>query len=522
MIKFIMKSFLLYLSFFFSSILFLYAQDTAYLKYSGTITKEELSAHVYKLASDEMEGRFTGTRGLARAQKYIIDEFGQYGVEMPVFDGKESFKQEFTLNECRWKDQRMSIDGEEFRVGKDFLFLSDPVDFSGDYAVVFAGFGIEDERYTDFSNIDVKGKIMLAFASEPKNDQGIYYLSGKKEPSKKAYHFTKEKMAADKGAEGVFIISRNRSDYRKYLKSRDYYDPKPKITYPRKDDEVILHRTAFAAYLNLKTAARLVDQKPGDLLKALHAMEDSLKTTAGRFSGHVSITASSDCYSVETANVIGIIEGTDLKSQVVVVTAHYDHLGMWKGDIYHGADDNASGTAALMELAEAFGEAAKKGIRPRRTIVFLAATAEELGLYGSKFYTQNPLFPLDSTYACVNIDMIGRVPAKLADSPDYIGGSVYLSPDLLTVSQEALMLAAPGLEDHVEFKKSLRGGSDHYYFSKNGIPSVFYFEGFHPDYHEPTDTADKLLYDRMEQIVRVIYVTTWKLANTEKKLEIGN
>ena len=511
-----MKWYLLFIISFFFLFSLVFAQDTVLLHYSRSITKEELSAHVFKLASDEMEGRFTGSRGLMRAQKYIIDEFGQYGIEMPVFGGKETFKQEFTLNECRWRDQRMSIDGEEFKVGKDFLFLSDPVDFKGDYPVVFAGFGIEDPAYNDFGNIDVKGKIMLAFASEPKNSQGIFYLTGKKEPSKKAYHFTKEKMAADKGAEGVFIISRNRSDYRKYLKSRGYYDPKPKITYPGKDDDVIKHKAAFAAYMNVKTAARLVNQKPKMLLQALHDMEDSLKTTAGRFNGSVSITASSDCYSVETANVIGIIEGTDLKSQAVIVVAHYDHLGMWKGDIYHGADDNASGTAALMELAEAFGEAAQNGIRPRRTIIFIAATAEELGLYGSKFYTQNPLFPLDSTYACVNIDMIGRVPAKLADSPDYIGGSVYLSTELLTVSQESCKLMAPGLEDHIEYKKSLRGGSDHYYFSKNGIPSVFYFEGFHPDYHEPTDTANKLLYDRMEQIVRVIFATTWELANREE------
>ena len=517
-----MKSFLLYLSFFFSSISLLYPQDTAYLKYSGTITKEELSAHVYKLASDEMEGRFTGSRGLLKAQKYILDQFEQAGLDKPEIEDKETFKQEFTLNECRWKDQRMSIDGEDFKVGKDFLFLSDPVDLKGDFPVVFAGFGIDDPKYNDFSNIDVKGKIMLAFASEPKDRQGFYYLSGKKEPSKKAYHFTKEKMAADKGAEGVFIISRYRSDYRKYLKSRDYYDPKPKITYPVKDDDVIRHKEAFSAYINVKTAARLVDRKPGSLIQALHEMEDSLKTTAGRFSGHVSINATSDCYTVETANVIGMIEGTDLKSQAIVVTAHYDHLGMWKGEIYHGADDNASGTSALMELAEAFGEAARNGVRPRRTVIFLACAAEEQGLYGSKFYTQHPLIALDSTYACINIDMIGRVPAKYADDPDYISASVYLSPDLLTVSQEALMLSAPGLEDHIEYKKSLRGGSDHYYFSKNGIPSVFYFEGFHPDYHEPTDTADKLLYDRMEQIVRAIYVTTWKLANTEKKLEIGN
>jgi Zn-dependent M28 family amino/carboxypeptidase len=219
--------------------------------------------------------------------------------------------------------------------------------------------------------------------------------------------------------------------------------------------------------------------------------------------------------------VVGIVEGTDLRSQAVVVVAHYDHLGQSKGKTYYGADDNASGTAAVMEVAEAFAMAASEGVRPRRSVVFLAVSAEEIGLYGSKYYTLNPLFPLDSTYACVNIDMIGRASTKQTNAPDYIAASVYLSEDLLEVSQEANRTTAPDLEDRVEYKKSLRGGSDHYYFSKNGIPSIFYFAGFHPDYHEPTDTPDKILYDRMEKIVRTIFVTTWKLADREGSLETG-
>ena len=320
----------------------------------------------------------------------------------------------------------------------------------------------------------------------------------------------------------MFIISRNRSDYKKYLKARDYYNPKPVINYPVSDDETIKHKQAFSAYMNVRTAARLVDQKPKSLVAAMDEMESSLKTTAGRFNGEVSIDASSDCLPLQTANVVGIIEGTDLKNEAVIVVAHYDHLGKEQDKIFYGADDNASGTAAIMEIAEAFSLAAQAGMRPRRTVVFLAVSAEELGLYGSKYYSLNPLIPLDSTYACINIDMIGRASTKLAGSPDYISGYVYLAPDLLEVTQQSNSLIAPDLEDRVEFRKNLRGGSDHYYFAKNGIPSVFYFEGFHADYHETTDTADKILYDRMEKIVRKIYATTWALANREEKLEIGN
>lgn len=494
------------------------AQDTLPLHYAKTITKEELSAHVYKLASDDFEGRFTGSRGQVRAEKYIRDDFRDAGLEMPVINGTPTYTQQYTLNDCRWKDQRLMIDNKELKVGKDFLFLGDPINVHGDYPVVFAGFGIEDSAYSDFGKIDIRGKIMLSFAGEPRRADGNSMITGFNEMSKKGYYFSKTAIAADKGAEGVFIISRSRSDYKKYLKERAYYDPKPNISYPIKDEEDMKHKEIFSAYMNIKTAAKMVGQDSRSILGSLKEIESSGNSTAGKFNGEIRIDASSECYPVETGNVVGMIEGTDLKSQAVVVVAHYDHLGEDNKGIYHGADDNASGTAAVMEIAEAFARAAHDGIRPRRTLIFLAVSGEELGLYGSKFYSQYPVISLDSTFACLNIDMIGRASNKQVDSPGYIGGFVYESPDLLAVSQHICSIMAPDLEDQIEYKKSLRGGSDHYYFARHGIPSLFYFEGFHPDYHEVTDTADKILYDRMEKIVRMIFATAWELANREGKL----
>jgi Zn-dependent M28 family amino/carboxypeptidase len=497
------------------------AQDTLSMHYSRTITQQELSEHVYKLASDEFEGRYTGSKGLKKAEEYIVNEFKEDGLEEPVICGRPAYTQDFTLENCRWKDQRLMVNGIEFKVGRDFLFLSDPVDIKGTYPVVFAGFGIEDSVYSDFGNIDIKGKIMLVFSGEPRNEEGISFISGKKELSKKGYYFSKAAMAANKGAEGVIIIARRQSDFKKYLEAREYYDPGPSISYPFFSENEKVHKESFAAFMDIKTAARLVNKKPGDLASAMQEMESSLKTTAGRYTGTVTIDASSDCFPLQAANVVGIIEGTDLKHEAVVVVAHYDHLGIKQGQVYHGADDNASGTAAMMEIAEAFATAARSGNRPRRTIIFLAATAEELGLYGSKHYSLNPLIPLDSTYACVNIDMIGRANTSRGDSTDYISGYAYLSRDLLEVARANDLLAAPGLEDRIEFRAHNRGGSDHYYFASHGIPSLFYFAGFHKDYHEPTDTANKILYARMEKIVRAIFATTWELANREEKLEIG-
>jgi hypothetical protein len=325
-------------------------------------------------------------------------------------------------------------------------------------------------------------------------------------------------MAAEKGAEGVFIISRKKSDYKKYLKARDYYDPKPNISYPLNDEDTLKHRNAFAAYMNVKTASRLVNTRPKELVAALEEMEATRTTAAGRFSGQVAIDASSDCIALPTANVIGIIEGTDLKNEAVVVVAHYDHLGMDNTGIY------------LRRRRQCFRHRCRDG--NCRSLLACSAGGDPSAAHGDfhgrirrrawplriKYYSQYPVVSLDSTYACVNIDMIGRASTKLASSPDYISGYVYNSTDLLEISQQSNSLSAPDLEDRVEFRKNLRGGSDHYYFAKHGIPSLFYFTGFHPDYHEITDTPDKILYDRMEKIVRAIFVTTWELANREERL----
>lgn len=496
----------------------LFGQDTLLLHYAKTITKDELSTHVYKLASGEFEGRYTGSKGLIKAEKYITEEFIGYGLEMPIFYGKPSYTQDFTLDNCRWKDQRLLVDGNEFKVGKDFLFLNDPVDIEGEFPVVFAGFGIEDSVYSDFNDIDVEGKIMLVFSGEPVDKEGRSVISGKKELTKKGYYFSKVAIAIEKGAKGAIIIAKKKANFRKYIKSRSYYDPKPNLVFHSANEESSMQKQAFAAFMSTKTASRLVNEKPARLKVALHEMEIELRTTAGRFTGNILIHASSDCIPLKTGNVIGIIEGTELKHEAVVVIAHYDHLGKADGKIYYGADDNASGTAAVIEIAEAFSIAASEGIRPKRTVIFIAASAEELGLYGSRYYSENPIISLDSTYACVNIDMIGRASTRLKESPEYISGYAYVSKEILEVSQRGNFVSAPDLEDRMEYKVSIRGGSDHYYFAKYGIPSLFYFTGFHNDYHKTTDTPDKILYDRMEKIVRAIFSTTWELANREGKL----
>jgi len=493
----------------------LYSQETLLLQFSNSITKEELSEHVHMLASDKFDGRYTGTEGQRMAAEYIQDEFREDGLDAAFLSSSNPFFQEFKLNKCYWKEQSLTAAGIAFAAGEDFNFLSEPENITGNYPVVFAGFGIEDPLYSDYKDLDVAGKVVLVISGEPKGKDGKYLLSGKSEPSRKGYYFTKAETAAGKGAVGLIVMAREDKGFRKFAHRTEDYRKRAEISYPSQEEE----KEIFTIYTNLETAAVMLSTSPETLETAMQEMDSKKLTTSGRFQGSVEINTTDECYPMNTENVIGVVPGTDLREEAVVVVAHYDHHGQKDGKIYYGADDNASGTAALMEIGEAFVEAVRGGYQPRRTVIFIAATAEEVGLYGSRYYTEHPVVPLDSTYACVNIDMIGRAWNKMKDEPQFIGGYVYGSLDLFTLVQQYNKLMAPGLKDLVEYSNHLRGGSDHYYFGSNGVPSVFYFTGIHKDYHSPTDTPDKLLYDRMETTVRAIFGTVWALANSSEKLK---
>ncbi len=233
-------------------------------------------------------------------------------------------------------------------------------------------------------------------------------------------------------------------------------------------------------------------------------------------------------------NVVAFIEGSEKPDEIIVLSAHYDHLGMREdGTIYNGADDDGSGTMAMLEIAEAFQQAVKDGNGPKRSILFLHVTAEEIGLYGSRYYTENPIFPLENTVANLNTDMIGRIDPDKKDNPNYIYliGSDKLSQELHNVSEEVnekytnLELDYTYNDENDPNRFYYR--SDHYNFAKNNIPIIFYFNGTHEDYHKPTDTPDKIEYELMTKRTRLIFQTAWEVANREgritaDKLESGN
>jgi len=227
---------------------------------------------------------------------------------------------------------------------------------------------------------------------------------------------------------------------------------------------------------------------------------------------------------ISDPNVIGYLEGTDLKNEVVVVCGHWDHDGILPdGTFFPGADDNGSGTVGVVEVAKAFAQAKKEGKGPRRSILFIALSAEEKGLLGSQYYVENPIIPLTQTVACLNIDMIGRIDDKhLNGDHNYIHviGVNKLSTDLKLIVEKANTDTKMKLDydyDHPEEPMRLYYRSDHYNFAKKGIPSLFFFSGLHPHYHTPEDTIDKIDFPMMVKREKLIFYTTWEIANRDNK-----
>ena len=239
-------------------------------------------------------------------------------------------------------------------------------------------------------------------------------------------------------------------------------------------------------------------------------------------------TFSRDVKSTPGVNILAYIEGIDpdLKDEVIVITAHFDHIGTRGDDIYNGADDNASGTSGVMEIAQAFHEAKLRGFGPKRSVLCMLVTGEEKGLLGSMYYAEHPVFPLENTVANINIDMIGRMDEK-HDNPDYtyVIGADRLSTDLHEIN-EAVNKKYTKLElDYTYNAKNdpnqFYYRSDHYNFAKRGIPAIFFFSGTHKDYHRPTDTVDKIMFEKAANIARLAFHTGWELANREERIQLN-
>jgi len=497
-----------------------FAQDKDLIKYSETITKEDLRKHLSILASDEYEGRETGKTGQKMAAKYIQKQLEEFGISGGVKETKNPYLQTFELIEKSWNDVYLKTEIETLKHLNDFIVygkLNYPEET--EVEVVFAGYGLDSKKYSDYKNLNVKGKIVVVMRGEPKDKKGKYWVSGKDEPAKTSSLGYKYMTAMEKGAKGMIAVYPSNAEYQQILNTQRKYLAAPSLGFAEKDK-----KQEFGTILVSPTSAcKILDINGKQLFKAIKKMNKKGESQAGLFSSKMKLKVNRPTKTISTENILAFMEGTDKKDEILVVTAHYDHIGIIDGEINNGADDDGSGTVSVLEIAQAFAKAKADGKAPRRSILFMWFTGEEKGLLGSEYYANNPVYPMEKVITNLNIDMVGRVDEDHKDNPNYIYiiGSTMLSTDLHNLSEKTAQTYLPEIQ--LDYKYNDKNDpnrfyyrSDHYNFAKNNIPVIFYFNGTHPDYHQPSDEVEKIHFEKMTKVARLIFATAWELANNEK------
>lgn len=500
-------------------------QTSKAVDYAATITAGDLSKHLHIIASDSMQGRETGEKGQKMAANYIAGEFFEYGLQPVVTntDNNKSYYQPFELIRRSWGEVYVETAKGRKEFLKDFFIIGDiTLPEATQTEVVFAGYGIETDKYSDYQNVDVSGKAVLIWSGEPKDKKGNSLVSGTSTESEWAAGYQKKAaLAREKGARFVIVVTKDQEALDKTLSNYKNYFTHPTLGF--KEDKNLNTGTIF---VSPAMAADILNISPKKLAKQQKRISRRKKPAVKPAS--LTIKAERKESVVGTENVLGLVEGSDKKEEIIVVTAHYDHEGIKDGQIYNGADDDGSGTVAVLEMAQAFAQAKSEGNGPRRSILFMTVTAEEKGLLGSDYYTRNPVFPLQNTVANLNIDMIGRLDKAHEGNPDYVYviGSDKLSSELHTINDQANSMHTKLNLDYTyndpNDPNRFYYRSDHYNFAKNKIPVAFYFNGVHDDYHQPGDDVEKIHFPKMEKITRLVFYTAWELANREQRIVVDS
>ena len=479
------------------------------VEFAATITEDDLKEHLYIYASDEFEGRETGEPGQKKAVEYLKEQYEAIGIKAAKKD--DDYFQKVPLEVAQIPDGNLTVNDNTFELGEDILtFTAAEGSFE---EVVYVGYGVEEGSYSDYKDVDVTGKLVLAKSGEPKNEDGSYVLSGTDENTAWSNMSEalgkKTELAADKGAKGLLYF-----DPENYARFKRYFD----FMKTNNDGRMSLNADKSENFFIL------LNEESAKAIKEDIVADDQAKT----FDATVEVAITSNNTQIDSENVVAVLEGTDKPNEYVIISSHLDHIGITAdGQINNGADDDGSGTVALLEIAEAFKIAAEQGMGPKRSVVFLHVTGEEKGLLGSRYYTDfEPIFPLSQTVANLNIDMIGRIDPKREGDRNYLYliGSDKLSTELHELSEEINQKYT-----NIEFDYTYNDEndpnrfyyrSDHYNFAKNNIPIIFYFNGTHEDYHRPGDTADKINYDLLENRTRLIFHTAWEIANRDNKIVV--
>jgi len=492
-------------------------------RFASNINTEKLKSYVETLASPEFQGRGAEQIGSELTADYLEDFYKKNEVK-PFFN--DSYTQEVKLRKEFWKNISLKYDDKSFEHLVDYYSFpksNNNAEFDiNETQVSFIGYGIEDKNYNDYKNFEATGKVVIMLQGEPRDKFNYSYLSGKADYTDWSTDWKKKLITArKKGVELVLFIedsvAQRVTRYKRFLKRPNYIfdDEKKEVPY------------ANSMYISSKVARQIMGNANYEKYKAaVLSIKESGEPNSFSFRTFwLDVIQQKTTEYYAPKNVAAFIPGSDKKDEIIVLSAHSDHLGVAENRIHFGADDNASGTAALMSLAETMQQAYKAGFGPRRSILILHATAEEIGKLGSEYFVQK--FPnLNAIIANLNIDMIGRVDSAHANNPNYVYiiGSNFLSSDLHQIN-EASNANCCNLQLDYTFNKiddpnKFYFRSDHYNFAQHNIPVIFYFNGTHEDYHKPSDVENKINYDALKNRTQLVFSTLWELANREERIKV--
>ncbi|HEY0057062.1 MAG TPA: M28 family peptidase [Pedobacter sp.] len=498
-----------------------WAQNATEIKYAELLTPENARKHLNILASDEFEGRETGKKGAELAANYIANEFKKLNLKGPV---NGYYFQNVQLVESSFLVDKFQINNKQLQSHKDFYLSSASTKkIIKAEEVVFVGYGISTAAYDDLKGVDITGKVVLIInRGEPVKD-GISLISNSAELSDWS-KIRAKRMDNIRAKKPALILVVN-PDLAQILTRSGAHLDKPKISLKKNKVQAlaaqtdVIQLTPETANIFLSKSGKTIEQLIAEINKTGLPASQKIKTDLELSYGNKS-------KDVKAVNVMGYLEGTDLKQELIVISAHYDHIGLnpdGTDKVFNGADDDGSGTTAVLELARAFSLAKKEGKGPRRSILFLGVVGEEKGLLGSEWYSEHPIFPLKNTITNLNIDMIGRVDTAHKNTPDYcyLIGSDKLSTQLHKISEEA---NATYTKLKIDYKyndpadpERIYYRSDHYNFAKHGIPIIFYFNGVHEDYHKESDEISKIDFPLLVKRAKLVFHTAWDLANRDKR-----
>lgn len=455
-------------------------------RFSNEILIEDLKHNLTILSSDSLEGRETTKPG----QKKAADFIRNYFIANNIPPATENYFQKFNVQVSDFTRTSLIIGFDTLSLMSDYFLFGSTKDTAFNNAgIINVDYGIVDGDYNNYFNKDVKNKIVVINEGVPPNVS----VSPKWESWRK-----KQKLATQMGALAVITVKKD------FQKSVDRISPF--LLYP----EMKMHKEQV---LSSGLIPNFCISK--NTFNKYLAANDSALTAS--FSVDINYKASSE-------NVLGYIEGGEFKDELLVISAHYDHIGFDNGEVCNGADDDGSGTVSLMAIAKAFIKAKQNGFTPKRSVLFLSVSGEEKGLFGSRYYTENPIFPLSNTVANLNIDMIGRKDTIHQNSNYiYLIGSDKISQELHQINEKVntkyigMELDYTYNEDNDPNRFYYR--SDHYNFAKNNIPVIFYFSGIHRDYHKPTDDVEKINFNKLHLTTKYVFFTAWEILNREKRIK---